>query len=162
MDVYEWEADGVEEAPGVFCHVVIGCTHLISTGEDVGKSTFLGASEDGSNVFFATAAQLVPQATPEFPNIYDARVDGGFAPPKREPRPCLSCQGVGSTAPLFGAPASVTFTGAANPVTPPSTTTPVAKTKTVKCKKGFTKKKTKCVKVKPKKKKAKRATRGSR
>ena len=65
MDVYEWEADGVEEEPGVVCRLAVGCTHLLSTGEDVGKATFLGASEDGRNVFFATAGQLVPQATPE-------------------------------------------------------------------------------------------------
>jgi hypothetical protein len=117
MDVYEWEADGAEEAPAVLCRVTIGCTHLISTGEDVGKSTFLGASEDGRNIFLATAAQLVPQATPEFPNIYDARVDGGFAPPTAA-RECVSCQGVGSPPPLFSTPASVTFMGAGNPVTP--------------------------------------------
>ncbi|MGH2852877.1 MAG: TolB family protein [Solirubrobacteraceae bacterium] len=113
MDVYEWEANGAEEAPGVFCRLAVGCTHLITTGEDVGKSTFLGASQDGRNVFFATAARLVPQATPEFPNIYDARVDGGFAPPV-ELRPCLSCQGVGSVAPLFGPGASGTFAGPGN------------------------------------------------
>jgi hypothetical protein len=131
MDVYEWEADGAEEGEGtgVFCRAVNGCTHLISTGEDVGKATFLGASEDGSNIFFATAGQLVPQATPEFPNIYDARVDGGFAPPEKETE-CLSCQGVGSIAPLFSPGASGTFTGAGNaplfsaiPAATPSTTT---------------------------------------
>jgi hypothetical protein len=114
MDVYEWEADGAEEGPGVVCGVAVGCTHLLSSGEDVGRATFLGASEDGRNMFFATAAQLVPQATPEFPNIYDARVEGGFPPP-RKPVPCLSCQGVGSPPPLFNTPASVTFTGAGNP-----------------------------------------------
>jgi hypothetical protein len=115
MDVYEWEADGAQEGEGtdVFCRVASGCTHLISTGEDVGKATFLGASDDGRNIFFATAAQLIPKATPEFPNIYDARVDGGFAPPKRETG-CTSCQGVGSTAPLFSPGASGTFTGAGN------------------------------------------------
>jgi len=150
MDVYEWEASGAEEAPGIFCHVVVGCTHLLSTGENVGKSTFLGASEDGSNVFLATEAPLVPQATPEFPNIYDARVDGGFAPPPI-PLPCLSCQGVGSTAPLFGPGASLTFAGAGNP--PLSTTT-------LKCPKGKRKSHGKCVKVKKRKVKARRALRG--
>ena len=139
MDVYEWEADDTEESPDVFCHILNGCTHLISTGEDVGKATFLGASENGKNIFFATAGQLVTQVDPEFPNIYDARVDGGF-PPQKAPPPCLSCQGVGNPPPLFNTPASGTFTGAANPVTPPSTTTPVAKTKTVKCKKGLARK----------------------
>ena len=119
MDVYEWEADGAEEGLGVICRVVVGCTHLISSGEDVGKATLLGASENGDNVFFATAARLVPQATPEFPNIYDARVGGGF-PPRQEPRECLSCQGVGSTAPLFGPGASLTFAGPGNPVVAPA------------------------------------------
>ena len=80
-DVYEWEADGTEEEPGVFCGVVNGCTHLISAGEDVGPEYFLGASSSGDDVFFTSAAQLVPQATPEFTNIYDARVGGGFPPP---------------------------------------------------------------------------------
>jgi hypothetical protein len=117
MDVYEWEADGAEEAPGVFCGVVNGCTHLISSGEDVGPAVFLGASRDGKNVFFATAAQLVPQATPEFSNIYDARVDGGF-PPEASPSICSSCQGVGSPPPLFSTSASGSFMGAGNPVFP--------------------------------------------
>ncbi len=114
MDVYEWEADGTEEGPGVFCRVVNGCTHLISSGEDVGPAYFLGASRDGSNVFFSSASQLVPQATPEFTNVYDARVDGGFAP-LGVPEICLSCHGVGSPPPLFNVPAGVLFTGAGNP-----------------------------------------------
>ena len=58
LDVYEWEADGTGG-----CLLVQGCTHLLSTGEDVGPSTLLGASSDGKNVFLATAARL-PQATP--------------------------------------------------------------------------------------------------
>ena len=128
MDVYEWEADGVEEGPGVVCGVVVGCTHLLTSGEDVGRATFLGAGENGRNVFFATAAQLVPQATPEFPNIYDARVEGGF-PPRTEPVPCLSCQGVGSTAPLFGPGASLTFAGPGNPVASVATERVVSKPK---------------------------------
>jgi hypothetical protein len=110
MDVYEWEADGAEEAPGVFCRVVVGCTHLLSSGENVGPEYFLGASRDGRDVFFSSAAQLVPQATPEFTNIYDARVDGGF-PPSPPPSECLSCQGVGSPPPLFNVPASGSFAG---------------------------------------------------
>ncbi len=127
MDVYEWEADGIEEAPGVFCRVAVGCTHLISTGEDVGQATFLGASENGENVFFATAAQLVPQATPEFTNIYDARVDGGFPPPAGQPE-CLSCQGVGSPAAAVQHGGERTFAGAGNPALPSSTTPEAKKT----------------------------------
>jgi hypothetical protein len=116
-DVYEWEAYGTEEAPGTFCHVNFGCTHLISTGEDVGPERFLGASTDGNNVFFTSAAQLLPLATPEYTNIYDARVDGGF-PPSSSPVECTSCQGVGSAPLQLVTPSSETLVGASNPSGP--------------------------------------------
>jgi hypothetical protein len=112
LDVYEWEADGSDS-----CELAQGCTYLLSSGESLGPSAFLGASRSGSDVFFATPAQLVPQATPEFDNIYDARIDGGFPPPT-PPLKCTSCQGVGSPAPLFNVPASVSFMGAGNPAPP--------------------------------------------
>ena len=108
MDVYEWEAEG-----WAGCKVSFGCTHLLTGGDSYGASIFLGATRDGSNVFFSSPSPLVSWATPEFTNIYDARVDGGFAPPP-PPRECLSCQGVGSTAPLFGPGASLTFVGPGN------------------------------------------------
>jgi hypothetical protein len=123
-DVYEWEAPGTEEAPGVFCEVANGCTRLISAGEAVGPELFLGASADGKNVLFTSAAQLVPQATPEFTNIYDARVDGGFPAPAHQVE-CTSCQGVGSPPLLFSPGASLTFSGVGNPV---STTSAKVKT----------------------------------
>jgi hypothetical protein len=116
-DVYEWVQDGTEEIQGVFCRVVNGCTHLISAGEAVGPERFLGASANGRDVFFSSAAQLVPQATPEFTNIYDARADGGFPSPATTAK-CTSCQGVGSSPPMIGAPASVTFDGTGNPTLP--------------------------------------------
>lgn len=109
-DVYEWEAGGADG-----CRLSQGCTYLLSSGEASGPSIFLGASRDGSNVFFATAARLAPQDTDEFGDIYDARVDGGFAPSPPGPE-CLSCQGVGSPPPLFNIPASVSFAGVGNPV----------------------------------------------
>jgi hypothetical protein len=117
QDVYEWEADGAEEGPGILCGEVNGCTHLLSSGEDVGPAVFLGASRDGSNVFFATAARLAPQDIDEYTDIYDARVDGGFAPPLPTLE-CVSCQGVGSPPPLFSTPASMSFAGAGNPTLP--------------------------------------------
>jgi hypothetical protein len=157
MDVYEWEADG---AGG--CSLSQGCTYLLSSGQDVGPAVFLGASLNGENVFFATAAQLVPQATPEFSNIYDVRVEGGLAPPPAESE-CLSCQGVGSPPPLFSPGASLTFTGAGNPAPPAVSALPTPKkttTKTARCEKGLTKRHSKCVKTK-RKKKAKKASRGA-
>jgi hypothetical protein len=116
LDVYEWEAEGAQEAPGVFCRDIYGCTHLLSSGEAVGPARLLGASTDGRDVFFESAARLVPQDTDEFPDIYDARVGGGFAPMPAPPE-CLSCQGVGSPPPLFSPGASGSFMGAGNPAT---------------------------------------------
>ncbi len=155
-DVYEWEADGTEEEPGVFCGVVNGCTHLISAGEDVGPEYFLGTSSSGDDVFFTSAAQLVPQATPGFSNIYDARVGGGFPPPPPVVE-CTSCQGVGSPPPLFGVPAGVSFEGAGNPAVPVSVSLPgtgVKKT-TVRCSKGKRLSHGKCVKAKGGRRRAK-------
>jgi hypothetical protein len=152
MDVYEWEAEGTGG-----CVLGQGCTHLLSTGEDVGPEYFLGASSDGSNVFFASAAQLVPQATPEFTNIYDARVDGGFPQPAPASK-CLSCQGVGSPPPLFGPGPSGSFMGAGNPALPSSTTSTPRKT-TVRCSKGKKRSHDKCVKTKSKKKRKPRKAR---
>jgi hypothetical protein len=147
-DVYEWEADGAEEEPGVFCRVVNGCTHLLSSGEDVGPAVFLGASSSGRDVFFATAAQLVPQATPEFTNIYDAREGGGFPSPASTLE-CSSCQGVGSPPPLFNTPASASFVGAGNPAAPA-----VAPIVTVTRTQQLARALTACRKVKPKRKRA--------
>jgi hypothetical protein len=150
-DVYEWEVDGTEEAPGVFCETMVGCTHLISAGEAVGPERFLGASASGDNVFFTSAAQLLPQATPEFTNVYDARVNGGFPPPPPNVE-CASCQGVGSSAPQFGSPASGTLAGAGNPL---ASTHPHVRTvtKPKRCRPGYThSRRGKCVRVKARRK----------
>jgi hypothetical protein len=147
LDVYEWEASGAEESPGVFCRGVNGCTFLLSAGEEVGPSRFLGASVDGRDVFFESAAALAPQDTDEFPDIYDARVGGGFAasPPVVE---CASCQGVGSPPPLFSVPVSASFTGPGNPVSPVAVSVVKRVVKPKRCKRGFVRKKARCVKVK--------------
>ena len=136
-DVYEWEQAGTEEEPGIFCRTSVGCTHLISTGEAVGPERFLGASLSGNDVFFTSAAELAPGATPSFSNIYDARVGGGF-PPQPEAGECTSCQGVGRPAPSFGASGSETFAGAGNPVAtaPPPPLKPKPKPK-ARCRRGF-------------------------
>jgi hypothetical protein len=117
-DVYEWVAPGAEDGPGAFCHVANGCTFLLSAGESVGPEQFLGASEDGRDVFLSSAASLVPGAPSGFTSIYDARIGGGF-PQKAGPVECNSCQGVGNPPPSFGTPSSATFAGAGNPPLPP-------------------------------------------
>jgi hypothetical protein len=109
-DVYEWEREG---AGG--CTQSSGCVHLISSGKDHAPSLLLGASADGSNVFFSSHSQLAPQDTDEVGDVYDARVGGGFAPPPR-PMQCSgdACQGAPSTSPVFTEAASKLFSGPGN------------------------------------------------
>ena len=123
LDVYEWEAQGTGG-----CALAEGCVSLISSGEDSGPSYFLGASANGSNVFFGTHAKLVPQDGDESGDLYDARIDGGFPTPAGV-GPCEgdACQSV-APAPIDATPGSLTFYGPGNPGGESSTTTPPKKT----------------------------------
>jgi DNA-binding beta-propeller fold protein YncE len=132
-DVYEYEE---------------GHQRLISTGTSPTESIFIGTDESGDNAFFDTDQQLVPQDTQEaMQAVYDARVDGGIAPPPVPP-PCTTadaCRAPASVQPsIFGAPASATFSGPGD-LAPAPTVAPQAKSvlKSVKCKKGFVKRKVK-------------------
>ena len=89
-DVYEYEPSGVgscESASG-------GCVALISSGSSGKESAFLEATPDGSNVFFITAAQLLPQDTDTAFDIYDARECSGASPCQSpsaaQPPPCAT------------------------------------------------------------------------
>jgi hypothetical protein len=75
--VYEWEN---------------GKLSLISDGDSAEHAFVFGTTPSGDDVFFATAAQLVPQATRGYVHTYDARVGGGFpeSTPTAEP-----CNGIG-------------------------------------------------------------------
>jgi hypothetical protein len=55
------------------------------------RMNFVGIAADGRDVFFQSAAQLVPQATSSERFDYDARVDGGFPGPAS----ITGCQGDG-------------------------------------------------------------------
>jgi hypothetical protein len=76
----------------------------------------LDASENGSDVFFLTSGQLVPQDTDSAGDIYDARIGGGFPETGLPPAWCVgdACQGpLSNPAPLL-VPASATFSGPGN------------------------------------------------
>jgi hypothetical protein len=109
-DVYEWEQEG---AGG--CARPSGCVRLISSGKDRSTSLLLGASADGSNVFFSSHSQLAPRDTDEVGDVYDARIGGGFAPPA-SPTQCSgdACQGAPPSPPLFAESASTLFSGPGN------------------------------------------------
>jgi predicted heme/steroid binding protein len=101
LDVYEWSED----------HIA-----LISYGRSGGTNEWLyAASTDGSNVFFTSSDRLVPDKEGDTPSIYDARVNGGFAPAS-SPVPCLvgSCQGAASTSPAEPAVGTATAIGRRN------------------------------------------------
>jgi hypothetical protein len=141
-DVYEWEN---------------GVVYLISGGKSPRNSLLLDNSENGGDIFFATTEGLVPGDTDGGYDVYDARVPHpGDNPPAAAVR-CEGsvCQGPPNVPSPLTAPASATFSGLGNPAPEVTPSPPPTKTttKTVKCKKGFVKKKNRCVR-KPKTKKS--------
>ena len=148
-DVYEWEN---------------GVVYLISTGRSLRNSFLLDSSANGNDVFFATAEGLVPGDTDGGYDVYDARIPhaGEPYPPAAVPCEGSVCQGPPHVESPLAPPARATFPGSDNLTAEPATAPPPKKTttKTVKCKKGFTKKNNKCVKSKKKKTKAKKSAKG--
>jgi hypothetical protein len=148
-DVYEFEPAGVPTGEHgcssaslwgsvVFEAVDDGCVALISSGESGQESAFLDASESGGDVFFLTTSKLTPQDTEGGLSVYDARECTGSSPclpPAKEAPPACdteaSCRAAPSPQPaIFGAPASATFSGAGNLVSPPAIVKPVARSLT--------------------------------
>lgn len=131
---------------------------LISTGKSDEASEFLDASADGSNVFFSTDQSLLSADTRVGYDIYDARVNGGFASQDAvTPEPCEPIDGCRSQ--LTERPGeffvgSAGFFGAGN-------ITPAPESKPVKCRNGFVRRRGRCVRAHPKKHHKKhRKTRG--
>jgi hypothetical protein len=94
---------------------------LISTGNRNFEATLADISEDGSDVFFITNQKLVGRDNDETPDIYDARIGGGFAsqnpPPVQE---CLrdDCKATPNAGPELPFGGSEALSGPGN-VTPP-------------------------------------------
>jgi hypothetical protein len=111
-----------------------GGVSLISDGLDTSATRkessvrIEGVTPSGTDIFFRTADRLVPQDADTQQDLYDARINGGFPAPVHAPCQEEACQGSPDAAPLFGAPASTTFSGAANIASPPATVPPKPKT----------------------------------
>jgi hypothetical protein len=142
-----------------------GRVSLISDGQDVSSFVqFLGTDASGGDVFLSTVDRLVGQDTDSNVDIYDARIGGGFPAPAVPPS-CSgdACQGQLSGAPTLLSPGSEFQAGGNPPLAAPAPAAKPAvkpKAKSTKCKKGFVKKKGKCVRAKAKKaSRARRATR---
>jgi hypothetical protein len=130
-----------------------GELHLLSDGSGSGPSVFFDASEGGDDVFFATSDRLVRGDRDNAVNLYDARVDGGFAEPPAETESCGSGEAcrpgsgsVGASPPISTAVGS----GEGNVAKPRS------------CAKGKVRRHGKCVKKAKKRHHAKKAGRKSK
>ncbi len=129
-DAYEYEPVGYTDSEGrvqctassaTFSARSDGCTSLISSGTSPEESGFLDASASGNDVFFLTASRLVPQDLDTARDVYDAHVCSAAAPcftPAASIPPCETgdaCKGAPSPQPpIFGSPASATFSGPGN------------------------------------------------
>jgi hypothetical protein len=87
---------------------------IAGVGKPVGTSTFVLAliSPSGRDVYFTTTARLLSSDLDTAVDIYDARVDGGFAP-ALAPTRCAgdACQGGRSAPPPDARPGSTSSTG---------------------------------------------------
>jgi hypothetical protein len=85
------------EQPGTgSCAAEMSCTFLISSGEASSDDAFVDASRSGGDVFIATLGRLLPGDGDNLVDVYDARVDGGFAVATAS-EPCTSsCQPPGT------------------------------------------------------------------
>jgi hypothetical protein len=147
IDVYEYDTES-------------GTAHLISSGTAPTDSYFMNASPSGRDVLFMSRSKLVGTDPDDSYDMYDARVEGGFAEPPPPPPACAgeSCQGASSAQPDAPGSGSSLVTGDGNLAPPPPVTT---KPTVTKCHKGFVHKrgkgKLRCVrKHKPHRHKARR------
>jgi len=143
QDVYEWQRAADEEAceeagAQLFVASAGGCLSLVSSGQSPKDSQLLDASEGGVDVFFTTAASLLPQDL-GLVDVYDARAGGGFP---QTPSPAPSCEGEACQGPLAApddpTPASSSFEGAGN-------VSDGVKKKRPRCAKGKARRKGRCV-----------------
>ncbi len=98
-----------------------GRVSLISPGDGPYPARLVDISPDGHDVYFATTEGLVAQDNNREPDLYDARVGGGFAIQNQPPAaPCdgEACQGPPRNAPMPGSAASEALTGAVSRTTP--------------------------------------------
>jgi hypothetical protein len=125
QDVYEYEPVGTGSCTAsslTYGQRSGGCVNLISSGSSPEESAFLDASETGGDVFFLTAAKLVPQDYDDALDVYDAHACTTtapcFPPESVSPPPCTTgdaCKAAPTPQPtLFGPAPSATFSGAGN------------------------------------------------
>ena len=92
-------------------------------------NVLIGSADEGRDVFFATKESLLPSDDDSAEDIYDARIDGGFAEPARP----VECEGDACASPFAPpgevTPSSSTFQGPGNAA--PAVAAPAVKKKAV-------------------------------
>jgi hypothetical protein len=144
LDVYEWHEGEVS---------------LLSGAGSPAHDESPVISPSGRDVFFTTAQGLVPQDSDGLSDVYDARLGGGFEPAPVPPQPCAgdACQGpLTNPAPLL-VPGSVSQAPGENLALPPLVSAK-PRTTAANCRKGFVKRKGKCVRT-PRRARAKKGSR---
>jgi hypothetical protein len=99
-----------------------GRVSLISSGRPSlgNESEFAGISPSGTDIYFTATSPLTPGDLDTNPDVYDARIDGGFSLSHAEQCAGEACQGTAAPQPQpSGAPASATFSGTGNLAPPP-------------------------------------------
>ncbi len=145
-------------------NTVTGRVALLSTGTSASDAFLMDASTDGRDAFIATRDQLVGWDRDSSYDIYDARIGGGLPEPPPVPPACSggTCQGALSAPPAYAGPVSSSFVGVGNA---PGALRARAKKRVV-CRRGFVRRtvrgKQKCVKVKARARRARRASSRSR
>ncbi len=141
-NVYEWyEAPGQNE----------GRVSIVSSGSAEQSDRNPVITPSGRDVFFVTTQGLVSQDTDGQGDVYDARLGGGFSSPSAPVEACEgdACQGpLTNPAPLL-VPGSVSQAPGGNfpAPTPAPAATVKPKAKAIPgCRKGYVRKKDKCVK----------------
>jgi hypothetical protein len=132
QDVYEWERQGEGTCTSANASPFNdGCVFLLSGGDGPGYSFLIDADEEGQNVFLEHLGPLGQVKAPAGRNeLYDLRVSGGF-----EEAAAAACEGEACRGPL-----------AAPPSSPSGGSSQFSHEEEPKgCKKGFVKKKGKCV-----------------
>jgi hypothetical protein len=138
-----------------------GRVSMISTGLSQTPDEFPVVSQSGRDIFFLTSQSILPQDSDGLPDVYDARIGGGFPEPSVPAGGCSgdTCQGPPSVPSLLGAPASATFSGLGNSVAPGSGANVRAR-RASKCRRGYARdRKGRCVRVKRRARKGAAASR---
>jgi hypothetical protein len=136
VNAYEWHEEQGSSEDSV---------SLVSSGSDEEEVSDVVITASGRDVFFVTVQGLVAQDTDGAPDVYDARLGGGFPASPSEPEPCSGdgCQGpLTNPAPLL-VPGSVSQAPGDDFPPPKAMTRKKAKKKKAKTKKASAKKKAK-------------------